>query len=218
MRRARRTRIVATLGPASSDSATIRALLQAGADVFRLNFSHGTRADHAERLAIVRKLETEFDRPVGVMLDLQGPQAEAGQLQRRRGAAGGRSELSARPGLGRGRRHACPAAAPRDIQRDRTRHRTAARRRQTAPARPVLHCRTCRHRRRRRRPHHGSQGGQRPGPDPADLVAHAQGPRRSGLRPESGRRLGRAVFRATQRGRAAGARDRRRPGMDHGQA
>ena len=89
MRRARRTRIVATLGPASSDAATIRALFQAGADVFRLNFSHGTRADHAERLAIIRKLETEFDRPVGVMLDLQGPKLRLGTF------AGGWAQLDA---------------------------------------------------------------------------------------------------------------------------
>ena len=89
MRRTRRTRIVATLGPASSDAATIQALFQAGADAFRLNFSHGTRASHAERLAIIRQLETQFDRPVGVMLDLQGPKLRLGSF------AGGSAQLSA---------------------------------------------------------------------------------------------------------------------------
>ena len=81
MRRARRTRVIATLGPASSDAATIRALFEAGADVFRLNFSHGTQAEHAERLAIIRKLETEFDRPLGVLLDLQGPKLRLGTFR-----------------------------------------------------------------------------------------------------------------------------------------
>lgn len=60
MRRFRRSRILATLGPASSTKDDIRALVDAGADVFRLNFSHGSHADHAERYQMIRKIEDEI--------------------------------------------------------------------------------------------------------------------------------------------------------------
>jgi len=80
MRRARNTKIVATLGPASSEPAMLRALFERGVDVFRLNFSHGTQADHAQRLRAVRALEGEYKRPIGVLLDLQGPKLRIGTL------------------------------------------------------------------------------------------------------------------------------------------
>ncbi|WP_457354472.1 pyruvate kinase [Roseateles sp. P5_D6] len=76
----RQAKIVATLGPASSDIDTIRGLLEAGADVFRLNFSHGSHAQHAERLTIIRRLEAEQGRPIAVLLDLQGPKLRIGTL------------------------------------------------------------------------------------------------------------------------------------------
>ena len=57
------TKIVATIGPASSDYKTIKALFNAGVDVFRMNFSHGSHEDHAERLAIIRKVEEEVGPP-----------------------------------------------------------------------------------------------------------------------------------------------------------
>ena len=63
-------KIVATLGPASADRKTIEALVRAGADVFRLNFSHGTQADHRRRLEIIRAVEADVGRPIGVLLDL----------------------------------------------------------------------------------------------------------------------------------------------------
>lgn len=78
MRRERRAKIVATLGPSSSDRETIRKLFLAGADIFRLNFSHGTREDHAERHAIIRDIERELGRPIGILLDLQGPKIRLG--------------------------------------------------------------------------------------------------------------------------------------------
>jgi pyruvate kinase len=78
MRRQRHGKIIATLGPASSDRATIRALFDAGADVFRLNFSHGTHAQHRERLALIREIEREVGRPIAVLLDLQGPKLRIG--------------------------------------------------------------------------------------------------------------------------------------------
>ena len=78
MRRNRNAKIVATLGPASSDRAAIEALFEAGADVFRLNFSHGTHEDHQRRLTTIRNFERERGRPIGVMLDLQGPKLRIG--------------------------------------------------------------------------------------------------------------------------------------------
>jgi len=78
LHRIRRAKIVATLGPASTERETIRALFLAGADVFRLNFSHGSSADHAARFAILRELEAETGRPIGILADLQGPKLRVG--------------------------------------------------------------------------------------------------------------------------------------------
>jgi len=78
--RERQTKIIATLGPASSTKASIRALFDAGADVFRLNFSHGTHDDHRARLAIIREIENETGRPIPVIADLQGPKLRVGKF------------------------------------------------------------------------------------------------------------------------------------------
>ncbi|MDF1794165.1 MAG: pyruvate kinase [Thalassobaculaceae bacterium] len=78
MRRFRSTKIVATLGPASSDAEMIRHLFEAGVDVFRFNFSHGSHEDHQERCDIVRALEQETGRPIAIMADLQGPKLRVG--------------------------------------------------------------------------------------------------------------------------------------------
>ncbi len=78
MRPKKHAKIVATLGPASDDRQTIEALFDAGADVFRLNFSHGKHEDHRRRLDIIRDIEREKDRPIGVLLDLQGPKLRIG--------------------------------------------------------------------------------------------------------------------------------------------
>jgi pyruvate kinase len=80
-RRQRSTRIVATLGPASSSPEMVRKLWEAGADVFRLNFSHGTHADHAARVEVIRALERETGRPVAILADLQGPKLRIGTLR-----------------------------------------------------------------------------------------------------------------------------------------
>ncbi|MCK9985947.1 MAG: pyruvate kinase [Azoarcus sp.] len=80
MRRHRQSRILATLGPSSSTPERIRALVDAGADVFRLNFSHGAHADHAERLRQIRDIEREVGRPIGILMDLQGPKLRIGKL------------------------------------------------------------------------------------------------------------------------------------------
>jgi len=77
-RRNKHAKIVATLGPASDDRPTIQALFDAGADVFRLNFSHGKHEDHRRRLELIREVERDSGRPVGVLLDLQGPKLRIG--------------------------------------------------------------------------------------------------------------------------------------------
>ncbi|MBF3711524.1 pyruvate kinase [Burkholderia pseudomallei] len=86
--RRRSTKIVATLGPSSSTETAIEALARAGADVFRLNFSHGTHADHALRHAAVRAIEARIGHPIGVLLDLQGPKLRVGQF------ASGRAQIA----------------------------------------------------------------------------------------------------------------------------
>ncbi|UOM35739.1 pyruvate kinase [Acuticoccus sp. I52.16.1] len=74
----RRMKIVATLGPGSSDPATIAALFDAGVNVFRLNMSHGSHADTAARHAAIRALEAERGRPIAILADLQGPKLRCG--------------------------------------------------------------------------------------------------------------------------------------------
>ncbi|MCK8483323.1 pyruvate kinase [Aliiroseovarius sp. S2029] len=78
MRRHRNVKIVATLGPASSDYDTIRALFEAGADVFRMNMSHGTHDEQRERHALVRRVEKDMERPIAILADLQGPKLRCG--------------------------------------------------------------------------------------------------------------------------------------------
>jgi pyruvate kinase len=80
MRRTRNAKIIATLGPASSSREVIRQLFEAGADVFRINMSHGTQEDHRERVKLIRDIEKETGRPIAIMLDIQGPKLRVGQF------------------------------------------------------------------------------------------------------------------------------------------
>ena len=80
MTRERRTKIVATLGPASSDEPTIRRLVEAGVDVFRLNFSHGDASVHEENVGKIRRLAAEAGRSIGILQDLQGPKIRTGRF------------------------------------------------------------------------------------------------------------------------------------------
>lgn len=80
MRRLRNVKIVATLGPASNDYETIKALHLAGADVFRLNMSHGEHAEIRERHRIIRDIERELDSPIAILADLQGPKLRVGKF------------------------------------------------------------------------------------------------------------------------------------------
>ncbi|MBY0501246.1 MAG: pyruvate kinase [Alphaproteobacteria bacterium] len=81
MRRHRSAKIVATLGPSSSSEAMIEQLFMAGVDVFRLNFSHGSHEDHQKRHAIIRNLEEKVGRPIGILMDLQGPKLRIGTFR-----------------------------------------------------------------------------------------------------------------------------------------
>src|SRR6266487_455031 len=76
----RRAKIVATIGPATDTEESLEALLAAGVDVVRLNFSHGTHAEHARRLEMVRSIGDRLRRPIAIMLDLQGPKIRTGTL------------------------------------------------------------------------------------------------------------------------------------------
>ena len=77
----RRTKIVATLGPASSDAKTLARMIEAGLDVVRVNFSHGTAAEHGKRVELVRSLARKAGRAIGVLVDLQGPKIRIGRFR-----------------------------------------------------------------------------------------------------------------------------------------
>jgi pyruvate kinase len=76
----RRTKIVATVGPSCATSPMLKKLIDAGVDTFRLNFSHGSRDEHAAVHGAIRALETRCDRAIGILQDLQGPKIRIGVL------------------------------------------------------------------------------------------------------------------------------------------
>ncbi len=78
MRRNRRTKLIATLGPASQDDVVVRRLFEAGADVFRINMSHSSHDVLHQRVAQLRRIEQEVGRPIGILADLQGPKLRIG--------------------------------------------------------------------------------------------------------------------------------------------
>src|SRR5678815_42405 len=77
----RSTKIVATLGPSSSDPAVLERMIRAGVDVVRLNFSHGTAQDHEKRAALVKELSAKIGRTVAILCDLQGPKIRVGKFK-----------------------------------------------------------------------------------------------------------------------------------------
>ena len=85
--RGRKVKILATLGPASSSPETIRALMEAGADAFRINMSHGSQAEKARLVEAIRGLEKSLHRPTTIVFDLQGPKLRVGKFK------GGSAEL-----------------------------------------------------------------------------------------------------------------------------
>src|SRR5262249_21448400 len=76
----RRTKIVATLGPASDSRERLRALIDAGVDAVRFNLSHGTHDEHSPRAWLVREIAADLGRPVALIADLQGPKLRIGEL------------------------------------------------------------------------------------------------------------------------------------------
>ena len=87
MPRRRKAKIIATMGPSSTDPAVMRQLYDAGVDVFRLNFSHGSHEDHRRNFQNIRAIEQETGHPIGILMDLQGPKLRVGEM------AGGKVEL-----------------------------------------------------------------------------------------------------------------------------
>jgi pyruvate kinase len=81
MHRNRHTKIVATLGPASSNFDMIQRLFERGVDIFRLNFSHGTHETHAQNITWIRQLEHSVNRPIGILADIQGPKLRVGNFE-----------------------------------------------------------------------------------------------------------------------------------------
>jgi len=79
--RSRKTKILATLGPASESKDMIRKLFLAGVDNFRLNFSHGTHEDHAARVKTIREIEKEYSASIGIVADMQGPKLRVGKFK-----------------------------------------------------------------------------------------------------------------------------------------
>src|SRR6266567_3194636 len=77
----RRAKIVCTLGPATDSAEALAALLDAGMDIARLNFSHGTHPEHARRLTVLRRLVRERGKTVAILQDLQGPKIRTGPLE-----------------------------------------------------------------------------------------------------------------------------------------
>lgn len=80
MKRSRKVKILATLGPASSSEEMIRKLFEAGADVFRINMSHADHPLMRELVRRIRAVETEVGRPIGILADLQGPKLRVGKF------------------------------------------------------------------------------------------------------------------------------------------
>ena len=76
----RRTKIVATIGPATQNKAVLRQLIQAGATTFRLNFSHGDHDYHHHSIRLIRQTAFELNQPVGILQDLQGPKIRVGKF------------------------------------------------------------------------------------------------------------------------------------------
>ena len=114
-RMARATKIVATLGPASSSPEVLGSMIRAGVDVVRLNFSHGTAQDHIDRAALVREVAQKAGKEVAIMADLQGPKIRVGKFEGRQDDARGRRRSSSstpRP------RHSAPTSASASTTRN----------------------------------------------------------------------------------------------------
>ncbi len=203
MRRLRRIKILATLGPASSDSAMIRKLFEAGADVFRINMSHTPHDKMRELVSTIRNVESQLwpaDRHPGRPA---GAEAAARRVRRRLDPAQERPEFCARFRQDARRQQPRAAAASGNPRSPAARPCAAARRRQGAPDRRGDLARARGDAGGDRRQDVGSQGRQPARYRPAGVGDDAEGPRRSRSRTGDRGRLDRALLRAARRGRSS---------------
>ena len=206
----RRTKIVATLGPASESRERLRALIEAGVDAVRFNLSHGTHEGHSQRAWLVREIAAEVGRPIALIADLQGPKLRIGELEEPVVLrTGDQITVCAEEAATDGELPIAPAVIgdvlePRPRGADRRRARPAARRRGRGRPRDL--------RGGRRRARQLAQGREPPGRAGADSLAHPQGRRRPRLGRRDRRGLRRALLHplAGRRPRPARAARRRR--------
>ena len=188
MRRHRFAKIIATLGPASAAPDTIRALFAAGVDVFRLNFSHGDHDGHRRCFDAIREVESATGRPIGVLLDLQGPKLRIGEFAEGRATLDEGASFVLDLDRAPGDPHRVALPPSRGVHRAQAGHRPARRRRQD-PARGRDLRRELRgHAGEGRRRGLGPQGRQHPRCGASHLAAHGQGPQ--GSRAGAGARRG----------------------------
>ena len=217
MRRLRRIKILATLGPVSSDSAMIRRLFEAGADVFRINMSHTPHDKMRELVATIRNVESSYGRPIGILVDLQGPKLRLGSFTDGATQLQQRPKLCARFGQGPRRQQPRASAASGNSRGTAARPCAVARRRQGAADRGGNLARARGDACGDRRQDVGPQGRQPARHRPAGLGDDAKGPRRSRGRARHRRRLDRAFLRAARRRRQRGQEDDPRPRRCDGQ-
>ena len=211
MRRSRKVKILATLGPASSEKAKIRSLFEAGADVFRINMSHTDHARLREMVGIIREVEADCGRPIGILVDLQGPKAQDRHLRRARDHARARPHLHPRLRSEPRRRRAGRTPPSRDLRGAGARPSPPSRRRQDPPARDgMLEDAGGYHRRGRHAPVR-PQGRQHPRFDHRLRRADGQGPLRPRGRAERRHRLDRALLHPAPGGLGARSEDGPRP-------
>ena len=206
----RRTKIVATIGPASRDPEVLVRMVEAGMDVARLNFSHGTAELHAETAQRVREAAGRAGRPVAILQDLPGPKLRIGALKDDTAelAAGDSVTFVCGNGSPPGRRAADVDRLGRPRPRHRCRRDPLPGRRLGAPARGGRPRRRRRDRRRGRGRRHRrlAPGPQHPRPARHPARGARGGPRAPARRPEDRRRPRGAELRAPARGRPLRAR------------
>lgn len=104
----RKTKIVCTIGPACDSEETLRAMMLAGMNVARLNFSHGTHAEHQVRIDRIKKLRAELDLPIAIMLDTKGPEYRIGTFAAGRSSCTAATRSRSRPSPSPAMPSACP--------------------------------------------------------------------------------------------------------------
>ena len=178
----RRTKIVATLGPATATAEAVVALARAGMDAARFNFSHGTRDEHAERAEFVRAAQAAVGRPLALIADLQGPKIRVGELSEPMRLDSGSTVTVVGEDSMNGHKDELPVSPTvlgdvlkpgHEVLIDDGRLRLLVERVESGRATCAVVVRRCRD---------VAQGGERPRRPDSDPLADAQGPRRSRVR------------------------------------